>query len=507
MPNKLTTEIFLQRAKALYGNRFDYAGVNYTNCRTAVTITCQKHGTFLQLPLQHLKSAGCEACLYRVFDQTSFANFAIEKFGGKYDYSKSRYVDNRTKVTIRCPQHGEFRQAPAVHLKGQGCPRCSGHKVDTDSFIEQAKKIHKSKYDYSKVKYLSCLKKVKVVCPLHGEFFQTPTSHLSGKGCSACVKRYVDQSSFVVAAKKKFGDKYDYSQVKYSNCKKNIRISCPVHGAFFQTPIGHLNSLGCPRCVWAVTDTNSFIKKAKTIHGDRYDYSRVDYQHSQGKLQIICREHGVFKQNVESHLKGHGCSKCTRRFMDTDWFVKQAKELHGNTYDYSQTQYISARKKVVIACRIHGPFPQSSRSHLRGNGCSLCQNKTESVVKTGLKKAFPNWKIENNVRIWRARTDSPHYQPWRTIRRSADFLLRDQANKSVVWIEYDGPHHFKPFDYGHKGTVSDKAIVKFASQKVVDKLDFEFAKKNGWMLHRINHKDNLLKRINEIKTEVYDARL
>ena len=101
--------------------------------------------------------------------------------GDKYDYSKVNYVNSFTKVTIICPKHGEFEQTPNLHLKSQGCPNCYGNKKMTiEEFIKRAKEVHGDKYDYSKVKYVNALTKVTIICPIHGEFEQTPAKHLLG---------------------------------------------------------------------------------------------------------------------------------------------------------------------------------------------------------------------------------------------------------------------------------------------------------------------------------------
>ena len=116
-----------------------------------------------------------------------FIKKAKEVHGDKYDYSKVVYKGNRTLVTIVCPIHGEFQQKPSNHLSGNGCPDCSGNKrLTTEDFIKKAREVHGDKYDYSKVKYVNTSTKVCIVCPEHGEFQQTPNDHLGGKGCPNC---------------------------------------------------------------------------------------------------------------------------------------------------------------------------------------------------------------------------------------------------------------------------------------------------------------------------------
>ena len=114
--------------------------------------------------------------------QDDFINKARIIHGDKYDYSKVNYMGSENKVCIVCPKHGEFWQTPHRHLMGDKCPKCSvKSKLDNNSFVERARKIHGNKYDYSKVNYVDSLTPVCIICPEHGEFWQRPSAHLSGQ--------------------------------------------------------------------------------------------------------------------------------------------------------------------------------------------------------------------------------------------------------------------------------------------------------------------------------------
>lgn len=119
---------------------------------------------------------------------------------------------------------------------------------------------------------------------------------------------------FIARAKAVHGDRYDYSKVEYVNSKEKVTIICPKHGEFPQTPQKHLYGQGCPICGnKPKITTEEFIKKALTVHGDRYDYSNVKYENASTKVCIICKEHGEFWQAPYTHLNGHGCSKCATK--------------------------------------------------------------------------------------------------------------------------------------------------------------------------------------------------
>lgn len=181
--------------------------------------------------------------------------------GDIYDYSKTEYTSRNSKLIITCSNHGDFIKTPATHLRGQGCPECTKINLrkkfakTTEQFIEDAKKVHGDKYDYSKVEYKNKETKVTIICPIHGEFQQTPSNHLSGYGCNECghessnASKLKDQELFIKECKEVHGDRYDYSKVEYNGNKNKICIICSEHGEFYQNPHDHLyNKSGCPIC-------------------------------------------------------------------------------------------------------------------------------------------------------------------------------------------------------------------------------------------------------------------
>ena len=177
-------------------------------------------------------------------------------FGDKYDYSKTEYVNNKTKVCITCPEHGDFLINPQSHLRGsEGCKKCCKDKIGRNifktknDFIEESKTIHGDKYDYSKVEYKNSETKVCIICPKHGEFWQTPYKHIKNRqGCSKCRGKVTTLEEFIEESKKVHGDMYDYSKVEFINSTKKVCIICPKHGEFWQTPAHHISGEGCPKC-------------------------------------------------------------------------------------------------------------------------------------------------------------------------------------------------------------------------------------------------------------------
>ncbi|MDB2405686.1 DUF723 domain-containing protein [Arcobacteraceae bacterium] len=250
-----------------------------------------------------------------------FIRRAREVHGDRYDYSKVEYKRGHDHVTIICSEHGEFRQSPSNHIhknNKRGCPVCGGSKSHTtESFIKSARKVHGDRYDYSQVKYTNNKAKITVICPKHGSFTQITTAHLKGHGCPECggCKRH-DTESFIKKAREVHGDKYDYIKTVYKTAHKEITVICPNHGEFITTPSNHFAGKGCKLCGHesasrAKTSTNeAFIKKARAIHGDKYNYDLVNYKRNSIKITIICPIHGEFQQIPSDHLSGFSCNQC-----------------------------------------------------------------------------------------------------------------------------------------------------------------------------------------------------
>jgi very-short-patch-repair endonuclease len=188
-------------------------------------------------------------------------------------------------------------------------------------FILKANKVHNKKYDYSLVNYVNTTTKVKIICPVHGEFEQIPKSHIKGSGCILCgfdamkKKQSGNTNEFIINAKKIHGDKYDYSKVNYVNRKTNVTLICPIHGEFKQMPYTHLDKSGCKKCNadnlrFNFSDTKELFIEKSLLLGKNYDYSKVDYVNSKTKIKIICPIHGEFEQIPNSHLMGKDCKKC-----------------------------------------------------------------------------------------------------------------------------------------------------------------------------------------------------
>ncbi|OEJ66279.1 hypothetical protein [Magnetovibrio blakemorei] len=231
---------------------------------------------------------------------------AREKHGDRYDYSQSEYVGAREKLTIICPEHGAWHPQASSHLVGTGCPSCGGRKqLTTEEFIRRAHEKHGDKFDYSKTVYTNSETKMTIICPKHGEFKQKTSAHLKGTGCPDCGTIQRGLSS---PAKGNFRSAND-----------EISFVCPDHGLVRQLPVNHLSGSGCPKCRYAQAgaamrkSVEDFIKEARNVHGDKYNYSLVEYIGARDPVTIICPVDGEFLQTAGAHLRGTGCPRCSRR--------------------------------------------------------------------------------------------------------------------------------------------------------------------------------------------------
>ena len=269
------------------------------------------------------------------------------------------------------------------------------------------------------------------------------------------------------------GDKYDYSKVNYIRARTKVEIICPKHRSFFQRPDIHYNGSGCPKCARDKLKTTCrysqdiIIKKFKKIHGDKYNYSKINFKNTNTRIEIICSKHGSFFAFPSNHLKGSGCKLCSLKNLDltTQEAIKKYKKIHGDKYNYSRVNYKGNYSKVEIICPKHGSFLQVHNNHINGNGCPKCKSsKGETIILVWLKENnieyIPQYKFSKCRNI--------HLLPF-------DFYLPDLN----ILIEYDGRQHFSG-NYDFFGGVDEFLKIKFR-----DKIKTDFAKKENIKLIRI----------------------
>jgi hypothetical protein len=393
--------------------------------------------------------------------------FNIIHGDGRYNYKLIPDIVNRNmKVPIICEKqssdgslHGIFYQAVFSHQSGCGCPKCGGnYKPTTSEFVKKSLSIDEFKnYNYDYFEYKGIDIKGKIFCPKegHGFFWKTPYAHLNvGEGCFECSKEQM----------------------------RNIRLGT----------------------------NDEFINKSEQIHinesGEcKYDYSLTYYVDAKTKVKIFCKKegHGVFEQTPDSHLKGSGCYLCGlktigfKKRMTTQEFVIKAQKKHFNSetntaiYDYTLTNYISSKKKVIIICSKegHGKFLQKPSKHLFGNGCPIC-NMSKGEIKIENFFNYNKINFERQKRFIGCKNIKP--LPF-------DFYLPEYN----ICIEYDGEQHFKYKDcFGGE--------VAFIEREKYDKIKNDYCKDSNIQLIRIKYTENVddvlkkeLKHIIQVSHPIY----
>ena len=317
-------------------------------------------------------------------------------WGDTYNYdliTNENYDNLHSYVDIVCPQHGIFRQKAYSHKNGKGCPLCSRERkaqkqrLSEQEVIARIKSIHGNRYDYSLFAYVDMHTKCKIICKEHGMFEQAPHEHIKGYGCPYCSNRVkITKEMFIEKARKKFGDKFLYEKVNFVDMKTPIEIICPKHGTIIMTPNKHLNSkFGCIKCAY------NHISERQT-------YSR-------------------------------------------EKFVEKAKEIWGETYDYSlinDENYIDTNHKVPIVCKEHGTWMQKVKNHLNGQGCPKCsfsrgEKRVEMVLSRLGVEYIHQYKIASNFIF----SENSSFK--------VDFYL---PSYNTI-IEYNGQQHYKEVPMFH----------------------------------------------------------
>ena len=406
MGKKLTKEEFINRAIEVHDDTFDYSKVSYVSYHTKVEIICKKHGIYEKSPGHHLSGQGCPDCslINRTKSQTKtkeeFIQESIEVHGDKYDYSKVKYINTNTKVSIICRTHVyKFNQYPSSHLKGfEGCDKCKSENSSKrqsftkEEFIWRAMDIHGDKYDYTNINFINMRTSIDVFCNFHQKTWAvSPYAHAkpdgTGTECRYCHGFGRTTEDFIEAAKQLHGNKYDYSSVKYTNAHSKVKVYCSKHDREWLTT-WHTHIIGQHGCRSCGNEKNIAVKdviaRFQDIHGDLYDYSLYKSWGGWHKIiEVKCKKHNghIFHPTPASHfyLKT-GCDLCgniqksVKNLKPQEEFIRQAKIIHGDRFDYSKAIYKGDQKYLTIICDDHKEFDQRADHHLGGSGCTDCRD-------------------------------------------------------------------------------------------------------------------------------------
>lgn len=365
------------------------------------------------------------------------------------DVSEFNFENTQSKGKCKCKVCGyEWETKAYSVLQGHGCRKCYD-KRNSDSKLfsieEVQSKINESGSNAKIIgEYIDTKHKCKAQCTECGNVWHPNVSGLiKGHGCPICgvkkqgLRRRLNEEEYKKRCQEKYGDKYDLTELCFTTFREKVYPICKIHGKFEINANTFLNGQGCPKCrhekasKTKTKSTENFIEEAKQIHGDKYDYSKVVYERSNEKVCIICPEHGEFWQTPNSHLKGCGCPKCDFSYkMNREDFILKSGNIHGNEYDYSKVEYVNSQTKVCIICPVHGEFLQTPNDHLCGCGCPKCKS---SHMETEIR----NYLKTNNI-IYE---EQKHFE-WLG-KQTVDFYL---PNHNVV-IECQGIQHFESVDF------------------------------------------------------------
>lgn len=294
---------------------------------------------------------------------------------------------------------------------------------------------------------------------------------------------------FIEKAKKIHGDKYDYSKVNYISSKLKIDIICSTHGIFSQRASNHLLGNGCKKCNIKIPintnkqlTTEKFIQRAKEVHGDKYDYSLVEYINSHKKVKIKCGDH-IFEQRADQHLSGNGCHICSKSAkMNTEIFIKKAIEIHKDLYDYSLVEYTTNNKKVKIICKKHGIFETRANNHISKlkRGCPNCRTSKNEILISNLLK-------NKNIDF----IPQKYFEECKYIKKLYfDFYLP----KYNICIEYDGKQHYENIYNSNQ---------EFRKIQLRDNIKDTYCKDNNISLLRIRYDENVEEKINNFISKFF----
>lgn len=338
-------------------------------------------------------------------------------WGKRYDYSNSRYINSKKKLTVICSTHGPWRVIPSNHThkpQPRGCPACGKLKQaetvkkDPADFVSQAKTLHGNRYNYGSIKYKNAKTPVEIICRIHGTFKQSPDVHLRGAGCPKCsvigrINQVRAESALDVSKRISKRSKNHVTLVTESFQKINrpADFVCDLHGQFSRLVNTALHSKNpCIRCsmesisehfkFWYTTD--DIKARIARKFGTLYKISEFVYEGKNTPIKLTCIKHGEFSIQASSLQKSPGCPSCARKLSQAarnkglrekvqstkgnravQW-LKKAREKHGKKYKYSEVEYIDAKTPVIIRCPKHGAFKQIPDTHLM-SGCRACADE------------------------------------------------------------------------------------------------------------------------------------
>jgi len=372
---------FISKLSDDFNQKFTYTKETFVNCQTPMSIICRNHQeTFQQRPDTHLRGAiKCSGCKKDKKVSISIEEYKAslpEEISKRFIYKSKQLINIKTTpIEIQCIEHKyAFFQRADTHKKGMiGCKECRRIKQNKTNqtvikklpkryteleYIDECKKVHGDKYDYSGTKYTRSKERVNVKCPKHGIFSPVAQCHLVGDGCKKCanerlsllnfkkIEEFINQAND--AWKEKNKELFDYTNSIYNGRHSPINIRCKIHNTeFIQDAGAHLQKhTGCKECKKIsiqgklITPIDIRITESRKVHGDRYEYDLTSYVNGKIPMRIKCPDHGWFLQKMFKHIHAkQGCPTCSWSIGSKMLYTLMQKHFSSKIIDRFETEY------------------------------------------------------------------------------------------------------------------------------------------------------------------------
>ena len=309
----------------------------------------------------------------KTMSNEEYKELCVQKHGDTYILDDVEYVSMKKYVYPTCRKHGRFKICAYDFAHLRGCPHCGRENrkrtpfkrkrmnMSFDEFKAIAEPLHNYKYKYIRDSFINLKEKMKMICLIHGEFEQSPYSHLNGHGCEECgiIKRSLTQTTtneeYIDKCTKVHNGYYIYTQTKYTGCYNDVDVICPKHGLFTVPAYSHLQGHGCRKCanesnaIRLLKPLEEFIDDAKKAHpNEDIDYSKVKYCGAKIPVEIICPNGHHYFQSPNKHLSGHGCKYCARIVSSYEMELQEFLKSINIEFESSNRKLLNNSKELDI---------------------------------------------------------------------------------------------------------------------------------------------------------------
>jgi Zn finger protein HypA/HybF involved in hydrogenase expression len=344
------------------------------------------------------------------------------------------------------------------------------NKLSEEQVFEQLRAVHGDAFDYTNSVYRGTNVPMEVYCKKHDfTFFPTPKNHKNGSKCKHCgreaqiEKAKKPQKDFETEVTDLYGDKYGFNLTNYVNTSTHVTLICDIHGEFTKSPSSILNGNACDECCknkTRSTDKGIFIEEAVKVYGDKDDYTNTEVISSKFKVEVRCTKHDfTFKKDIQSYLLGCGCPKCSAenyslvRTKTTEKYLEEAKNIHNDRFDYTDTLYKSATQPLNVRCKKHNEiFECIPDNHLKvqSGGCKKCHSEEMSAMYMGregtggyTRSGYITQAKGREAKVYLIECWDEHETFYKIGKTFLDLSERFKGKKSM-------PYNFKEIDF-HKG--------------------------------------------------------